>query len=103
VQPAPDLRPPAAISDIAIVPNPVADRANISFMLAAPNTVQISVFDLRGIQRLVVPPINCNTEGRWQFGIDLSSLPPGIYILTVTTKSGALFTRRFGMNASTGK
>ena len=74
-------------------PCPATDQVTLSYCLPE-NTikVELSLYDLSG--RLVASSVNVpTTPGRHEVVYDTSDLPPGVYIASLTTDTGAL-TRR---------
>lgn len=91
--PAGPFEEPEAVSELTLLdaltafPNPVSSDLNISFLLQAPTTLQLTVRDLSG--RTVIGSVTRAFDaGRHLWPTDLSSLAPAIYLLQLTASTG---------------
>ena len=77
---------PSALSDLKFFPNPVSTgAANLSFRLSEPRTTEINLYDISGkLIQTVIPPSNLYPK-TYQYPVDLSNVPDGMYLLAVTT------------------
>ncbi len=66
-----------------VYPNPVADHADLRFLLEEDDTVTINVYDAK--YQLVVPVVNQlkMTKGEQNQDLDLSSLTQGLYFVSI--------------------
>ena len=73
---------------LRIEPNPVADRAEVSFDLASPGHVRIDMYDLTG--RAMRAILDGGMEaGPHRVRIETEGLPAGLYILELATPGGS--------------
>jgi hypothetical protein len=70
----------------SIVPNPAVDGATISFSLAAPEMVSISVSDFAGRESLVAAPAEME-RGEHRVSWDARGLPTGVYACRIQVGS----------------
>lgn len=66
---------------LALSPNPVASDLLVSYFAEKEQTSKISVIDQTG--RVVLSKTTNTFEGRNSYQLDVTSLPPGLYILSV--------------------
>jgi hypothetical protein len=66
-----------------LYPNPVADHAELKFLLEEDDTVTINVYDAK--YHLVVPVVNQQkmSKGEQNHSLDLSSLAQGLYFVSI--------------------
>jgi len=70
-----------------IFPNPVSDQLNIE---SDDVIQQVAVFTVTG--KIV---LNTRETGQYHISIDVSTLPPGLYIIYINTASGNIFSSKF--------
>jgi ligand-binding sensor domain-containing protein len=74
---------PSSALAMTVRPNPLAARGDVILTLPAAATVQILVFDAIG--RLVLTAVDeALAAGRHVLEVDLTDLPPGVYLLRAT-------------------
>lgn len=86
VQPQPEAAAVAA-------PNPVEDRVALEFSLAADDFVEISLYDIQGVQQKLFLRDRARA-GLNRFTFSTEPLAAGTYFIRVTTQGGILFTER---------
>jgi ligand-binding sensor domain-containing protein len=79
--------PDAAVKDVLIYPNPVSDYLTITVDAGLANS-DIVVWDLIGAERLSENLTGATTH------LDLSDLPPGMYIIQISSPNGS-YQQRF--------
>ena len=83
---------------INVYPNPVSSRATLVYELSKDENTTITLANYQGV---VVRTFGSETKaiaGRHTVGIDVSDLPDGMYILSVTTLAGSRSVRIVVMN-----
>ena len=76
------------VSSFKVYPNPANNTATISFTLPEAVDGRITLVDLTGRERQVLQPQTSYAKGSHQFDVDVSSVPEGIYLLTLYTNKG---------------
>ena len=79
--------PAAGALDLAVAPNPAASRAAVSFALAAPADVRVTVVDVLGRTVRVVAD-GPRAAGTQSAEVDLSGLAAGRYLVVVEAGAG---------------
>ena len=69
----------AAPELVAVSPNPTSDRAVVAFALDAPSAVRLALYDVLGREVAAVDAGRL-AEGAHRLGLDVSSLPSGVYV-----------------------
>ena len=77
-----------AVSKFKVYPNPANNTATISFTLPEAIDGRITLVDLSGRERQVLQPQTNYSKGSHQFYVDVSSVPEGIYLLTLYSDKG---------------
>ena len=73
---------------LQVSPNPFKEFARVEFTLPGTSPVSIEILDVNGI--VMATPVNSYlTNGSQKIYVDLKSLPPGLYIVSV--KAGKVF------------
>lgn len=82
-----DVRDLEVAKDMKFFPNPVQDRATVSFNLTEATSLQANVIDVMGrqVQSLNLGLMN---SGANQFSLETSKLPTGVYTLQLTDGNG---------------
>ena len=73
-------------------PNPLRGAAVVSYVLPAPGTVRLSVFDAAG-RRVSVLADGAHGAGRHEARLDAGGLAAGVYVLRLETPGGAVSRR----------
>lgn len=77
-----------AILSTLVIPNPATDRASVRYTLQSSRTVTVSLHEINGGHiRDLVGARPC-PAGEYEESIDLSDLPAGIYLVSITTEKG---------------
>ena len=84
-----------ADAPLSAYPNPAAGSATLSFALAEATDATVVVYDALG--RAVARPVRGEVEGAVTAALDVSSLPPGLYVVRLTTASGRAETVRLSV------
>lgn len=79
-------------ADLSIKPNPATDFANLNFELLKSADVQVTVFNLIGQEKIVIPNRNFN-KGKNQIDINLDQLSSGTYFVRLDI-DGNVVTRK---------
>jgi uncharacterized lipoprotein YddW (UPF0748 family) len=91
----------SSISDISVnevvellpvSPNPVSERATISYTLKRNGKVRLSLFDINGREQVVVKN-ETQASGDYTFDMDVTSITSGIYVLRLNTE-GVVVSRK---------
>ena len=77
---------------VSVRPNPIAGRATVAFMLAAPGETRVSVYDALGREVSVLVE-GARAEGEHEIELRTSGFAPGLYIVRVQAE-GAAATQR---------
>jgi len=95
----PEKRPAKTEStSLTVFPNPFRNQATVSYHLAEASLVSIDLFDING-KRLAQPVQSSQQEkGDYQFTLDASNYPKGMYFLILRTNKTALSKRLVLMN-----
>jgi len=67
-----------------IYPNPITNRANISYSLLGKEQISIDVYDAYGKLQINLLPNKLHNAGKHEIQFDASNLPTGIYYLNIT-------------------
>ncbi len=87
---------PEAVALHAAYPNPFTSATTLGFEVPAAGTVQLAVYDVLG--REVAVLVNGEVEaGRHTATWDATDLPSGLYLVRLTTDSGAVETQRLAL------
>ena len=77
------------ILEAAIFPNPVTqDLATVQYTMPEPGRVAVSLYDIQGKRLKELSSCEDRAEGTWENRISVADIPPGMYLLAVTTESG---------------
>ncbi|ASZ10745.1 T9SS type A sorting domain-containing protein [Chitinophaga pendula] len=87
VQAKVDQQPAAGDNKLQVFPNPFKDQLGISVADSKGQQLEVHVYDANGRNVLPLKHIHSGQQ------LDLSLLPPGVYILTVKTGKGVLTTK----------
>ncbi len=84
----------AAIAGVAIevMPNPSTDHASVRYALANNSNVTIRLVDALGTLNATFVSGEFQTQGVYQFGIETSELPSGVYFVQILTQDGRKIT-----------
>lgn len=82
----------AVASPLQIQPNPTTRRAHLSFALATPRRVRLSVHDVLG-REIVVLADGPRTAGGHTVEVDASTWAQGVYVVRLVTEAGIRTTR----------
>ena len=77
------------LSSISIYPNPVSEKATIRIDIPAPTSVHIAITDISG-QAIMTAAEQPTAAGPYMTSLDVSTLPRGIYLVTITTDGRAV-------------
>ena len=77
------------LSSISIYPNPISEKATITMDIPAQTSLQITLTDLSG-QALMTTAEQPTAAGPYMTTLDVSTLPRGIYLVTITTDGRAV-------------
>lgn len=72
----------------SLAPNPTADKTNLYFTLLAPSEVVVNLYDATGRLVAQVAPEMPMAAGKNQVTLDLSSLPPGFFLVQLRSAEG---------------
>lgn len=72
----------------AAFPNPARDRATVSFTLAGPRKVAVTLHDVAGHRVREVVPAADRAAGAHELEADLSGLSDGVYLVVISTDRG---------------
>lgn len=77
-----------AFARVVVGPNPVSDRAAVALTLAAPSEVRLALYDVLGRE---VASVDAGTlaSGSHQLGLNVGSLPSGVYVWRLTAGTHA--------------
>jgi hypothetical protein len=76
------------VSSFKVYPNPASANATVSFTLPEAINGRITLVDLVGRERQVLQPQSSFAKGTHRIDIDVSSVPEGIYLLTLYSDKG---------------
>jgi hypothetical protein len=76
------------ISSFMVYPNPASANATVSFTLPEAITGRITLVDLSGRERQVLKPQTNYAKGSHSIEVDVSSVPEGIYLITLYSNKG---------------
>lgn len=82
------------VSSFKVYPNPASTFATVSFTLPEAIVGRITLVDLSGRERQILKPQTQFTIGSHNFNVDVSSVPEGIYLITLYSNKG-IQTQRF--------
>ncbi len=77
-----------ALSASTAFPNPARDRATVSFTLAGPRRVAVTLHDVAGQRVREVVPAADRAAGAHELQAELSGLSDGVYLVVITTDRG---------------
>ena len=80
---------------MGVSPNPAASRAVVRFTLGTPADVTARVYDTLGREVLAVDlgPLAAGADG--SVSLDVSALPPGVYVVRLAAGDGTTTSARF--------
>ncbi|MEM7375135.1 MAG: T9SS type A sorting domain-containing protein [Bacteroidota bacterium] len=73
--------------DYSLYPNPTHDIVNLKLELERPTDIVVELLDIRG-RRSNIPAQSWSNQQQIQAQFDLSTLPTGLYLMTIRGKSG---------------
>lgn len=73
--------------DYSLYPNPTHDIVNLTLELERPTDIVVDILDIRG-RRTGIQPQSWSNQQQIQAQFDLSSLPTGLYLMSIRGKSG---------------
>jgi hypothetical protein len=76
------------VSNFKVYPNPANNQATVSFTLPEAIEGRITLADLTGRERQALQPQTSFSKGSHQIDVDVSSVPEGIYLLTLYSDKG---------------
>jgi len=82
-----------AENSIRIYPNPVVDNMNIEFRTSSKSNIGIMIINQQGLALSTSKTVN-RISGEWFETKNISTYPPGVYLLRITI-DGKTFTKRF--------
>jgi hypothetical protein len=82
------------VSNFKVYPNPANSTATISFSLPEAIDGRITLVDMSGRERQVLQPNTNYSKGSHSIEVDVSSVPEGIYLITLYSDKG-IQTQRF--------
>lgn len=83
-----------AVTQLQLSPNPATDQLMVQFQQDAATKVHLEVYDVTG--RMVSTPVQVNgIQGNNRVPVNIQSLEPGLYFLTVKSDAGAAVSSRF--------
>jgi len=74
-------------AELFVYPNPAGSSVSLRYELAGPSVVSISICSIMGKQVASVLNNAQREAGTLEVGYDVSSLPPGIYLVTLVASS----------------
>lgn len=75
--------------EASVHPNPItSDVATVQYSIATAAEVAVSLYDINGRQMKALHSCEERQAGTWENNISVSSVPPGVYLLAVTTAAG---------------
>ena len=80
---APSALSSVATAPTAVSPNPLSDRATLSFALDTPSEVRVALYDVLG-REVAAVAAGTLEAGPHRLGLDLSALPTGAYVWRLT-------------------
>ncbi len=83
-----------ALTSLMISPNPATTSATLRYSLASERSLAVSLYDITGNKVLDIARRTGEEAGAGELPVDLSSVAPGIYILSVVTDRGEQLTQR---------
>jgi hypothetical protein len=79
----------ANILEAAVFPNPVkSDAATVQYSMPEAGRVSMSLYNIQGQRLKELSSCEDRSEGIWENRISVADIPPGMYLLAVTTESG---------------
>ena len=84
--------PASPLAGLEVFPNPVRDRANVTYTLSESDEVAVTLSDQTGRQ-ITRTPFLRETEGRHRTIIDLGSIPSGVYVLSLLSRKHGILRR----------
>lgn len=81
-------------NDVSVYPNPASDKINFKFTLEDKNPITIEILDLTG-RKCVTQKVEKIAEKENYASLNVESLNPGVYLITVKQNSGTIFTNKF--------
>jgi len=76
------------VSNFKVYPNPAKNQATVSFTLPEAIDGRITLVDLAGRERQMLKPQTSFSKGSHRIDVDVSSVPEGIYLLTLYSDKG---------------
>lgn len=77
---------------IEVMPNPATDHVSVRYALANNSNVTIRLVDALGTLNTTFVNSEFQTSGVYQFGIETSELPNGVYFVQILTQDGSKIT-----------
>lgn len=84
--------PASPLAGLEVFPNPVRDRANVTYTLSESDEVAVTLSDQTGRQ-ITRTPFLRETEGIHRTIIDLGSIPSGVYVLSLLSRKHGILRR----------
>ncbi len=78
---------------LRLTPNPASSTAELSYTIAEPEQIEVSVFDVMG-RRVARVAAGLRLAGEHATSVDVRALTPGVYTCVLTTETGAIRTER---------
>lgn len=75
---------------IKISPNPVSSVANVLYNITKDDNVQIRIVNPAGTTVSTIAANRFQTEGYYEFAIDVNQIPNGVYFVQVITSNGVI-------------
>ena len=85
-------------TDLSIIPNPVADRTELRYTVAAAGAVRLVITDASG-RTIQVQEEGTRTAGTFSYGWDTTSLAAGTYFCALYVNDEPLVKKAVKLNA----
>lgn len=76
--------------DVNIYPNPANSVSSVVYQLANDDVVTIKIFNMTGSEIHTIAQGLNQTQGFYEFAIDVRNLPAGTYFLRIQTMNGVI-------------
>jgi hypothetical protein len=77
-----------ALENVTVYPNPAHTKTTVHFVTSEPRAVAFSVHDISGKKIIDGGSIAERPAGEYDFELNLEKLPPGLYLIVMTTDHG---------------
>jgi hypothetical protein len=79
--------------DLSVYPNPGTGEFTIKYDVTQRADVKVDIYDMKGAHVKGISDVAGQYEGKYQVPVDLSALPPGIYVVSLIN-NGKKFTEK---------